>query len=226
MQTWEIQLLSKNRVTDDVLIMQWTRPSGFTFDAGQFVQFLIPQQDGHTPRAYSLSSTPADDTLEFCAKILPHGVASSFFEQASEGDSATIRGPRGMFTVQTQSDLFMIATGVGIAPIMSILRDELKCEPENRSVRLIFGLRSKQDLFWQEELHALAAIYPHFSHVTTLSQPHDAWTGKKGRVTSHIPQSLTAAEFYVCGNPVMVKDVRALLLSRGVEKSNIYFEIF
>lgn len=226
MQTYQTTLLKKIELAPAMLELHFSRPEGFEYEAGQFVQFLVPDGEKTVPRAYSLCSTPADAHLAFCVKILPDGKASTMFSNMNEGDEATMRGPRGKFTCPSEHDMHLVATGAGIAPIIGIIKDELQNKQSDKHMHLLFGVRHNEDMFWEAELDALAEQYQNFSYQMCLSKPNETWDGLAGHVTEHVPTNKLSDAFYLCGSPAMVKDVRTKLVDAGVDKSLIHFEIF
>jgi len=225
--TFSVTVKAKKYLTENMLEIQCTRPDGFDYAAGQFVQCMIPGRERETVRSYSLSTTPADDYIEFCVKYIEGGIGSEFFKGLSVGDSFDVRGPLGRFTVNEniQGHVF-IATGAGLAPIYGMIRDELEQKERTHPLYLIFGLRHEEHIFWLDRLDALAAQYDHFEYQLTLSRPGDTWEGMRGRVTDHLADHNVQHNFYVCGAPAMVKDVRHILIQKNVPSKNIRFEVF
>ena len=228
MAEFTLHLVKKISLTADILELHFAKPADFQFAAGQFVQFLIPDDPNPALRAYSISSAPQANDLEFCVKLLPDGKASTYFFRMKEGETVRMRGPKGRFTNNHPTPIYCIATGAGIAPVMSIIQEELLYTKTEREVRLLFGVRSEEDVFWQDRLEALAKQSTFFSYDMTLSQPKPtgSWAGLRGRVTEHILHHLSDHHFFLCGNAAMVKDVRQVLLENGVDKKFIHFEIF
>ena len=98
-----------------------------------------------------------------------------------------------------------------------------------RPMTLYWGLRSEIDLYYQEEFTSLAKEYPFFKYFVTLSRPTDAWNGLKGRVTSLLPgliQTVENLDAYLCGNGEMIKEVRALLIEKGMPRKSVHYEKF
>ncbi len=223
-----LKLDKKIALTHDVLELHFSKPNELSFKAGQFLQFQVPDAEKMLLRSYSIASTPTDTTLEFCIKILPGGKASTLFANAIEGDEFQVRGPRGLFVNTEDAPLYCIATGAGIAPVMGIIQDELKNKKNNNEIKLLFGVRDEQDMFWQHRFAELKQNFPNFDYSLTLSQPKldGNWNGLRGRVTDHIPTNLLTHRFFLCGSPQMVKDVRDLLIKNGVEAKQIHFEVF
>lgn len=222
------KLKSKKQLTRDVLELHFEKPPDFTYQAGQFVQWQVPEGTRTIWRSYSLASTPADPQLEFCLKILPAGKASALAARLEIGDRLTFAGPSGRFVNAANTPLYFIATGVGLAPIMGIIRDELENKKTTEEIRLLFGVRSEADIFWPERLEDLHSNYENFSSRLTISQPKPGggWSGLRGRVTEHLLRHLVAHHFFICGNAAMVKEVREMLIKNGVNNEHIHFEIF
>ncbi len=222
----EAKLVSKKEIAKDVIELRFTKPLDFSFKAGQFVQFQIPTANSPVLRSYSLSSNPSDPDLELCIKKIPNGTGSNFFDSLPIGGSVNISLPKGRFTVEANNlPLAFIATGAGLAPIMSIISDELVNKKNPETLYLLFGVRSEEDLFWLDRLNSLQEKYSNFKYGITLSQPTQSWQGLSGRVTNHFDFE-NIQHFYLCGNTEMVKDARELLIAKNIPASQIHFEIF
>ncbi len=226
MKNYKIALLDKKKIAKDTLEFKFTKPVDFTFTAGQFVQFRIKQGDKIALRSYSLASIPNDDHLEFCIKLLPGGVAGQYFEEAKIHEEMEIQGPVGHFTCSATTPLLLIATGVGLCPLLSIIRDQLENKKTDQPIHLIFGVRYEENIFCEERLATLAKQFSKFTYQLTLSRPGPAWSGLSGRVVAHLPESVGGSHVYICGNGDMVKEARQLLIDRGVQSQQIHFEIF
>jgi CDP-4-dehydro-6-deoxyglucose reductase len=111
------------------------------------------------------------------------------------------------------------ATGVGIAPVLPMLQETL-ARNEPGQVRLYWGNRHVRELFWLDELAALKAAHPRFDYHLYISSD-DEWAGRRGRIVSGIVDelpSLAKPTFYLVGNGSMIRDVKAQLLERGVDR--------
>lgn len=221
-QTYTTTLIHKKDIADSVIELRFSKPDGFAFEAGQFVQFEIPVDGKPVLRSYSISSTPADDYLEFCVKLLPDGIASLHLATMNDGDELSFRGPQGRFVCNEDAVKHVfIATGAGLAPIMGMMRDLVENKKSKDPIELLFGVRAQKDIFWQDRLGQL-----NITHATTLSQPEDGWDGPSGRVTAHLSDIDTSAHYYLCGSAAMVMDVRKHLIAAGVGPKQMHFEIF
>ncbi len=228
-QTIHTTILRKKRtIARDLLELRFDKPDGLSFRAGQFIQCHVPDGGSMVLRSYSLSSVPSDPYIELCVKLLPEGKASKLFAGMNLGDTLQFQGPQGRFiNAGGNNPLVFVATGAGMAPVMSMLRDEVEEKKNNVPVSVLFGVRSEEDIFWVERLQRLADKYVNVRYVLTLSQPTETWKGLSGRVTAHMEKSiLPEAEYFLCGSVDMVKDVRLILAAAGVEAKKIHFEIF
>jgi NAD(P)H-flavin reductase len=197
-------------------------PAIFRFAAGQFVSFTIdrPGEDRRVTRAYSIASSPSRTSeIEIVLNLVPGGPGSTYLFSLREGDAVTFRGPAGSFTLhESARELLFVATGTGIAPFRSMLW-WLAEHGSERTIRLFWGLRRREDLYYQDELHDLRAGLRAFTPLTTLSQPDGVWTGAVGRVTPHIAHGVTHVDnldVYLCGNAGMIADVRQIIRARGL----------
>lgn len=226
MNQYVTTITEKQEIATDVLQIRTTKPEGFSFIPGQFVQWTL---EGTTPiiRSYSISSTPDKPYIEYCIKLLPNGKASTFIKEAALGTPLHIRGPNGKFTYTNTHNTpsYYIATGTGLAPIIGIIEHELMYKQNVQPIQLFFGIRRTQDIFWENRLEILKNTYTNFSFHICLSQETESHQYKKGRVTEALPINILG-KYFVCGNKEMVIDVRKKLIEAHVPPTNISFEIF
>jgi NAD(P)H-flavin reductase len=137
-----------------------------------------------------------------------------------EGDSTGFAGPAGHFYLRDDPsrDLLFVATGTGIAPIRSMLLANVE-RPVPQRATLFWGLRSRRDLYYQEELTELQRRHSEFSFITTLSRPDPEWTGRTGRVTHLVAEEVPDVKrlaVYLCGNSGMIEDVTGIVQAKGL----------
>jgi CDP-4-dehydro-6-deoxyglucose reductase, E3 len=197
-------------------------PTEISFAAGQFISFEVHAPEWPYPitRSYSIASDPGDRVrVRLLLNLVPGGRLSPYLFGLRVGDDVTFRGPLGTFCLRPSArDLLFVATGTGIAPVRSMLHS-LASEQSARSVTLFWGLRTRADLYYQEELARLAERLPAFSYVTTLSRPDESWLGSRGTVTPLVESRIATVanlDAYVCGNEAMIKDVTAVLKRKGL----------
>jgi NAD(P)H-flavin reductase len=198
-------------------------PPQIEFKAGQFISFEVVKEGIKFPlvRPYSIASPPSRrETVTLLLNLIPGGPGSTFLFGLKEGDEARFTGPAGSFYLRDDParDLLFVATGTGIAPFFSMLLTLFE-RGAPRPITLFWGLRSQRDLYYQEELAALARAHPNFSFLTTLSRPEDGWTGARGRVTRLVEERIAAVanlDVYLCGNSGMIKEVTGIVRKKGL----------
>ena len=198
-------------------------PKTITFKPGQFISFeMLHPRTGHiVTRPYSIASQPSrSDVITLLFNLVPGGPGSTYLFGLKEGDKTHFKGPAGNFYLREDSGrgLLFIASGTGIAPIRSMLLANAE-RHDPRPATLLWGLRSQQDLYYQEELGELTRRTPTLTAVTTLSRPEPGWSGESGRVLRLIEEqvaSVTNLSVYLCGNSAMITDSMHLLQKKGL----------
>jgi NAD(P)H-flavin reductase len=204
------------------------------FTSGQFVIFDVPSVDAPEdlqPRAYSIASSPSEkEDLTFLITYKEGGRASRWVDEMLKvGDSITMKGPFGAFTLKENDDkdYVFIGTGSGVVPFRSMILDLIEKE-DKRKIDLFFGVRNEECVFWKEEFEELALKHSNLNFHLCLSQPSSDWNGLSGRVNKVVPEIITDlsnSSVYVCGNPEMVKDLKnSLLLQLGLDRNHLHTE--
>lgn len=233
--TFTVTCTRNERIARGVYDISLSKPASFSYKAGQFVLFRVPLLSDPTdiqPRAYSIASAPHEDELRFVIKLKEGGRASAWVEHLLRtGSTVDMQGPFGVFVVKPEDtrDLLFIATGTGIAPFRGHILEAMQHARPGR-MDVVFGVREEADLFWQEEFAGLCTRWPGLQVHTTLSQPHEAWAGHRGRVQAIIPQvvdGIAERTVYICGNPDMTKQLKQAALEEwGVPKQHLHVEGF
>ncbi len=213
----------------------FVKQPAFTFRPGQYMVFQIPTGDGAqvVRRSYSIATPPSDTRhFEICVRAVAGGHGSNWVHRLRPGQVVQAEGPVGDFVLHDgDRDIVMVATGTGMSPIKAMLMHLLD-QRSARRVRLFFGVRATQDLFYTDLLRGLEAHYPAFSSEITMSSPDPAqWAGARGRVTRLIDERVTPAdaarsEAYLCGSRAMIDDAAAALRAKGMAAEHIHFENF
>lgn len=210
-------------LTSDVreLTLRLIEPSELVFSPGQSLSFEVPTPWGSKPaiRYYSLASPPSQtQKLVLLLSASEQGIGPNYLFTIKAGEKIQFGGPNGSFCLQDDGprDILFVATGTGIAPFRSMLYS-LFDRPISKTVTLFWGLRSEQDIYYQNEFEALARQHPNFSFVIALSRSPKIWVGAKGRVTQLIEEipSVENLSVYVCGNKRMVMDVTEIVRQKG-----------
>jgi 3-phenylpropionate/trans-cinnamate dioxygenase ferredoxin reductase subunit len=234
-------MTKKPYVVEEVIPQQgdvWTlalRPlghQGFTFQPGQFAWLTLnitPLSMREHPFSMSSSGDRAD-RLEFGIKAL--GDFTSRIKDVQPGTKAYLDGPYGVFTTDRYWDsagFVLIAGGVGITPIFSILLTATERQ-DDRPFLLIYAASSWDDVTYQDELEALKETLD-LTIVYVLRRAHDNWAGETGYVDQallekHIPQHRGSRHYFVCAAPVMMDAVERALFELEVPVTNVHMEHF
>ena len=225
MQLFRAQVERIRDLTHDVREIELClkEPPAIAFKAGQFLSFEVGRDalNRTIVRPYSIASPPGQQgRVLLVLNLVQGGPGSTYLFSLRVGDETQFRGPTGAFYLRDDParDLLFVATGTGIAPLRSMLY-ALSERGFPRPVTLYWGLRSQRDLYYQDELEALARAHPNISFVTTLSRPEEGWTGERGRVTPLVEARIASVQnlaVYLCGNEGMIKDVTAVLQKKGL----------
>jgi Na+-transporting NADH:ubiquinone oxidoreductase subunit F len=163
---------------------------------------------------------------------VPNGICTTWvFNILKENEEISFSGPYGEFGLSdTTAPIICIAGGSGMAPIWSILRD-MREKNSTRPTTYFFGALSQKDLFYTEELNALARDNDWFTYVPALSkEPEDSgWQGARGLITTvvenHFPDT-ARHEAYLCGSPGMINACLQVLTKGGMPESSIHYDKF
>ena len=193
-----------------------------SFKAGQFISLKFGEKSW---RAYSIASCPTDKEIHLVVRLVEGGVASAVFASCKVGDEFTYRGPYGMFVLSEDPAPHTIfcATGTGIAPIWSMIQEEIQKE-NPRSMELWYGGRNAKDIAYIPEILACKQVITHLSFSQEIE---DLPGAEAGRITQFIHRDIPeGTSFYICGNGNMVKSVEFELLEKGIDKKAIHKERF
>ncbi len=142
----DLKITEVEHYTDRLFRIRTERPRTYRFTAGEFVMIGL---EGAPKRAYSLTSGPYDDFLEFYSIKVPDGPLTSKLQKVKVGDTLQVGDkPTGTLTLnnlELGGDLWMLATGTGIAPFISLLRDPTTFD-HFRSVNVVWSVRYKEEL--------------------------------------------------------------------------------
>ena len=207
--------------------------------AGQYVMIDIPAEMAEgkegVKRAYSMCDRPdINHGFELVVAQSGGGVGVNYLNSLNFGDEIRVLAPLGLFTLDhadpASPAITLIATGAGIAPMKAIIAQLLQIENQTqKQITLYWGMRNGEDFFWQEDLEAWANAFPNFRYTLTASQPTDDWGGGRGRVTDLLRATppLPETDFFICGRPEMVTEVRQILTSTyGAAATKIHQEQF
>lgn len=238
------RILTIAPINDHLFTFRLSRSPGFRFIPGQFARLGLYRGDAplgprYVWRAYSVVSSPYDEALEFYSIVVPDGEFTTRLAALHCGDEVLVeRSANGFLTLdrfEGGSTLWLLSSGTGLAPFMSILHDLATWERFTQIV-LVHSVRYEIELAYRAQLHALAQT-PHlaeyFLHhgcqfvylpvVTRERCPGIAHSRLPALISTGeldtlagVPLSTRDSRIMICGNPTMVEDVRASLLDRGM----------
>lgn len=195
------------------------------FEAGQWANIGIELDGEWVRRAYSLASAPGAPP-ELYLTLVPGGRLTPRLLELRPGDPIQIeRKPQGFFTLRwlpPAKDLWLVATGTGLAPYVSMLRAGEVLSRFERVV-VVHGVRQVADLSYRDEIQALARYVP------AVSREPNASGVEHGRITTLLESGALErsaglaldperSHVMLCGNPQMIEEVSALLAARGLRK--------
>jgi ferredoxin-NADP reductase len=217
-----------------------------TFNPGQYLTFSLPAfAERSIIRCYSLSDKPDPSGYRVTVKRIlssverpdsPPGASSNYLhDRIHEGDILKARAPSGHFCIDDNPNLpaVFIAGGIGITPLMSMLRWCLTEQPA-RTIHLFYALRQGAEHAFKTALDDLALAHPGFHLHVIYSRPGSGDVlGRDYRHSGHVDVDLLRNslphgrhQFYVCGPPPMMQSLVPALREWGVPESDIHFEAF
>jgi NAD(P)H-flavin reductase len=217
-----VELTDKEKLFEIRLIDPEARDA-FSFDAGQFVEVSI---FGVGEAPISISSAPSKQGfIELCVR--DSGDVTGALHRKRCGDVIGIRGPFGRgfpFMQMKGNDILLVAGGLGIAPLKSLINHVHDTRHEFGKVTILYGSRTPDEILFRQQFD----MWQHredFDLILTVDQPDDGWTGETGLVTRLFervdidPDNTYAA---ICGPPVMYKFVIAEMRAKEMDVDKIY----
>jgi ferredoxin--NADP+ reductase len=220
----------ENRHWTDSLFSLRVEAPKLPFQAGQFVRIALDVDGERVARAFSFVNPPEDATLEFYGVIVPEGPLSPRLARLRVGEPLYIASnPAGFLVLSEVPDaqtLWLLSTGTGVAPFLSILQTDAPWR-RFREVVLVHAVRHARELVYREMIARLQKEKG-LRYVSFVSR--EATTGalagripaavKDGKLEAAAGLRLSAetSQVLLCGNPDMLKDVSAALVERGMRK--------
>jgi ferredoxin--NADP+ reductase len=234
-------ILSLTRWSEKLFSFRLSRPESWRFVPGQFARLGLPLENGGMVwRAYSMTSASWDEYLEFFSIVVPDGLFTSRLARLQVGDEVLLDNKaNGFFTVDRLpdgEDLWLLATGTGLAPYLSILQQPEVWQRFSRIV-LVHCVRDASELAYRAEIAALRQ-HPLWQEWGERLQyiPVVTRQAEAGMLQQRIPALLASGElaaaaglpltvgqsrFMICGNPAMVEDTHRQLMKMGFRLSRL-----
>jgi predicted ferric reductase len=226
---YRVTAVNEERGGSWTLQLQPVGHGGIRFKPGQFAWLTLwnsPFAIKEHPFSFSSSAEQAGQ-LAFTIKAL--GDFTATIKEAQPGKLAYLDGPYGAFSIdrhQAEGYVFL-AGGIGITPIMSMLRTLAERE-DTRPLLLFYANNSWDDVTFREELEQLSQRL-NLKIIHTLDEPPEGWTGETGFINAamlkrHLSQRFTSRDYFICGPDPMMDAVESALVEIGVPLNQIHSE--
>lgn len=232
MALWLDGTVTDNIHWHDRLFSLKVRTEPFSFIAGQFVRLALETPEGRVQRAYSLVNSPGSNEQEFLVSYVPGGALTPLLQQLKTGDTLGISQPAGGFFILDEvpegDNLWLIATGTGIGPYLSMLGTATPWQRFS-TVILVHSVRTVADLVYQPWIQQWQQQYPQqFRYKPVVTREHYPTA-----LTQRIPELISSRQLQVacnqpldsrsqimlCGNPQMITETRQTLETLGLKKN-------
>ena len=239
-EKWTLEtVLSVHYWTPTLISFRTTRSPGFRFTPGHYARLgLAGREGGDVWRPISLVSAANDEALEFLVVLIPGGAFSEALGQAKKGDAIKVEklnfGFLSVDQLAAGRELWLLASGTGLGPFVSMLRDVDVWRDFKRLI-VVHSVRHACELAYRDEICALAAnsecagdnalltyvpvvtrdpgVTPLASRLTQLLS-----SGRLEAATG-LTLDVTTSRLMICGNPEMARELRQLLSARGFASS-------
>ncbi len=233
------RVLSVHHWNENLFSFRTTRDAGLRFINGQFVMLGLEHEGRPLTRAYSIASANHEDYLEFFSIKVPDGPLTSKLQHLAVGDEIIVsRKPTGTLVLRDLRPghtLYMLASGTGLAPFLSLIQDPETYERFAKVV-LVHSVRTVDELAYRDFISDELANHEFFAEMvrdqliyypTVTREPFQ----NRGRITDLIesgklfkdinlpPLDPAHDRAMICGSPHMIRDCCALLDARGFEVS-------
>lgn len=225
-QDGNLKVLEVEHYTDTLFRFKVTKPKDYKFTAGQFTMLSV---EDAPKRAYSITSGPEDNFLEFFSIKVPNGPLTSKLQKIQPGDfvnvSSKASGTLVVDNLHPGEDLFLLATGTGIAPFISILCDE-RTYIMFEHITVVWSVRKKEELnAYHDFLEQLDNSFT-IQYIPIVTRD-DSWQGTKARITTLIEEEILLEDSHpatdrvmICGNMEFNKDIQTLLEFKGFSEGS------
>ncbi|MBS0316021.1 MAG: ferredoxin--NADP reductase [Proteobacteria bacterium] len=236
----EERVLSVHHWTDRLFSFTTTRDAGLRFRNGHFTMIGLRVNEKPLLRAYSIASANYEEHLEFLSIKVEEGPLTSRLQHIQEGDTIIVgRKPTGTLLCDyllPGKRLYLLATGTGLAPFMSIVRDPETYERFEQII-LVHGVRSVDELAYHDMLIEHLPSHEFLGDmISTQLMYYPTVTRETFRNKGRIPELINNGKLFVdlgvpvldpaedrvmiCGNPAMLRDLKHLFENRGLKEGN------
>jgi ferredoxin/flavodoxin---NADP+ reductase len=230
-------VLEVHHWTENLFTLKTTRDPGFRFDSGEFAMMGLEVDGRPLLRAYSVVSAPYDEQLEFLSIKVPNGPLTSRLQHVKPGDTILVNrkatGTLLLHNLEPGKNLWLLSTGTGLAPFLSIIKDPTVYERFDRVIlthtvrnknELVCGEKALEDLKANEYIGELAAekliYYPTVTREPFRNEGRITDLIRSGKVFADLglePLSTADDRVMICGNPHMTAELTKYMEDQGFE---------
>jgi ferredoxin-NADP reductase len=223
---YQTEFLDRIVRTPAAVSARFKRPAELHFTAGQYMLVDLGNDLVHP---LTISSCPEETGFIEFTKRMSNSPFCLRMETVEKGETIRVKGPMGKFICDDSDEtLVMIAGGIGITPIWSILQSLVKKKDNSRKVIVIYGNLNREDIAFREELENLKL--PDYRLIHVLSDTTGVIKAYKGFITADIIAKEVpnngSARYMISGPPAMVKEILKALATVNVAKDRILTDIF
>jgi len=236
MKFYNYTIKEKKETTHNVFALKLAPQDGgqvFDYKPGQYVMIGIKNENGEVDekRAFSLASSPTNkDYIELGFKI--YGPFTQKTASLKEGDGIAVSEPTGTFTFSENRSTgsMMLAGGIGVTPLMSMIRYACDKKLPNK-ITLLYSNKTENDIVYYNEFKKLSEENSNFRVIFTITDDISAdWQGERGRIDKEMIKkyagSLSSDHFLLCGPPGFMEATINNLKELGVSEMQIEMEKF
>lgn len=215
----KIKLISKKDICDGVVEFEFSRPKGFNFNVGQYVNLYIPGAEVAHGKSYTIVSAPNEKNL--CFSIRKRGPFSQYIHNLKVGDEMILEGPEGQFFFEDFKDgLIFIGAGIGVAPLISYIRYLKTLTPDTHSlkpkIKVLISNKTESSTPYLEDLKK---VDTKFFYTADGGKRIDENSVKEIIKGNDLP-------VFICGSINFTNDFWKLLRNLEVEDERIITEAF
>lgn len=226
-KTLPARISSIQQMSPDIVevVLRLPPTADFNFLEGQYLDVIGPNG---VRRSYSIASSSSQKEITLLIKKVEGGVLSQYwFFDARENDLVRIEGPKGTFFIRDIGEpLLFLATGTGIAPVISMLQglDEMDGFDQKHPIQVFWGNRFKEDFVLCPEFERLNVDF-----VKVLSRQDGGWGSEVGYVQDvalTTVSDMSNLQVYACGSNEMIQSAKRKFFDSGLPEKNFFSDAF
>jgi ferredoxin-NADP reductase len=230
------KLKDRKEVAEGTMALRFEKPSGWRFEAGQFLDMTLLDPSGTDSegnvRSFTIASAPHEETLMVATRMRDTAF-KNVLRTMPLGTAVKIEGPSGDLILKKDSRAaIFLAGGIGITPFRSIVHWAAKQKLPNPII-LFYSNRRPEDAAFLAELQSLERDNPKYkviASMTEMEKSHQPWNGETGLINQEMLErhvkGAASPVYYIAGPPAMVNGLHEVLNKAGVEDGDIRGEEF